>query len=555
MPTVFALSPRAWLLGWFFTCSALPGWAAVSVDPAIPLLRAERQSQREEATRPPTAAPVGRGEPQLGARPEEIAEPQPLLQAPTLVVIVNGLVPAERIDAILAPYQPLALGRNRLEHLLRQLTAQLVSQGLVTSRARLSRLDRAANRVEIELVAGRIEALASSGKPLPAGVKDAFPKRGDDLLVLQDLEQGIHQIQRLRRYQAEMRVLPGQAPDTSLLDLHLAEAKPWWLQFGLDSQGARATGTVRSRATVTLEDTLGLLDSFGVSLVRSQRSEAAVATLAAPMGYDTWSVSYAASRYRQFLPNEQEQTGGSHTASLAWNRVLHLSAAGRDSADVSLTYGDAWRRVDEIPLSPERLTVLKAALTCLRQGEGWRAWGEGGLARGLAWFGAPGDRPGLPAAAPHVRFTKVEGHAGLIVAPAGLPLGYTGQVDVQYSPVGLYGPEQFRLGGMTSVRGFDETIAAGDRGTQFRHELNLRTSQSDADGGTAMPFVFIDHGAARLVSATATRLAGAGFGVRLAARLAARPWSADLVLARPIDHNVPLAHPGWHLHATLRIDL
>lgn len=555
MSTAFALSPRTWLLGCFFASSALPAWTAVSVDPAIPLLREERQFQREEATRPPVAVPIGRGAPRLDARPEEVAEPEPLLRAPTLVVIANGLLAGERVDAILAPYRPLALGRQRLELLLRQLTAQLVSQGLVTSRARLTRLDLAANRVEIELVAGRIEAIASSEQALPASVKDAFPKRGDNLLVLQDLEQGIHQIQRLRRYQAEMRVLPGQAPDTSLLDLHLADAKPWWLQLGSDNQGTRATGTVRRRATVTLDDTLGLLDSFGLSVVRSQRSEAAIASLAVPRGYDTWSVTCANSRYRQLLPTEQEQTGGSHTASLAWNRVFHLSAAGRDSADVSLTYGDAWRRIDAIPLSPERLTVVKASLTRLRQGEGWRAWSEGGLAHGVTWFGATQDRPGLPAASPHVRFTKAEGHAGLIVSPAGLPLGYSGQVDVQYSPVGLYGPEQFRLGGMTSVRGFDETIAAGDRGYQVRHELNLRTGQPDPGGGTAMPFVFIDHGATRLVSATATRLAGAGFGVRLGDRFAAGSWSADLVLARPIDHNVPLAHPGWHLHATLRIDL
>lgn len=532
----------------------LPGIAAGAAgppDPAFQIRHEDRQRQREEATAPlaPSAPPADA--PALAAHPQNIAEPAPLFQAPTLIVRPNSLLEARQIDALLDPYRPLALGRNRIELLLRQLNAQLVVHGLVTSRARIADLDRRNNRLEIELLPGRIEGFVAAGQALGPDVRGAFPSNDNNLLVLQDLEQGVHQIQRLRLYQAELRVLPGQTPNASLIDLHLTETKPWWLQLGLDNQGSRSTGLTRSRAAITLENALGLLDSLGLNYVRSQRSEAAVASVAIPQGYNTWSVSYAASRYTQPLPADLRQTGGSHSATLAWNRVLHLSAAGRDTAELTLTYGDAWRRLDDIALGAERLTVLKATAVSLRQGNGWRAWGEIDISRGLPWFGAIGDGAVNATADPHARFTKVEAHAGVVASLPGAAIHYTGQVDLQHSAVGLYGPEQFRLGGMSSVRGYNEATAAGDRGYLLRHEWQTPHWQPEILGGRGAPFLFLDHGASRLIAGPTTRLAGAGAGWRLAAK----HWNADLAIAKPIDCSSAIAAHGWHLHATFRIDL
>jgi hemolysin activation/secretion protein len=341
--------------------------ALAQQDPAIQLRQEQRQHQREEdAHSPPAKLSAPAETPALDGLPGDLAEPHSRLLDAKVAVRSNELLDQAEIDRIVTPYQSLALGERRIALLIRQLNAALVRRGFVTSRARIARLDPTGKALEIELVAGRIEAFKESDKPLGMGLHNAFPAREGDALVLGDLEQGVHQIQRLRMYQAEIRILPGQSPATNLIDLQLTRGKPWWLQLGLDNQGSEATGTQRARGTFGLDDSLGLLDSLAFTYVHSRDSDALLGALSIPQGYNTWSLSAAASRYTQALPVGLQQRGGSSTATMGWNRVLHLAADGRDSADLTLAYSDGWRKIGGISLTPERLTVMRGTLTRVR---------------------------------------------------------------------------------------------------------------------------------------------------------------------------------------------
>ena len=507
--------------------------------------------EREGNLRKPS--PVGKdaGQPELAAEPESVPEPDPVLHSPSIALVDKGMLDDGWSQAVLDKYRPLDLGKQRVALLLRQLNAQLVVHGFVTSRARIKRADRQANVLEIELVPGRVESYSSEGKPVGESLLNAFPGKDKDILVLQDIEQGVQQIQRLRRYQAELRILPGQSPDASLVDIHLAEAKPWWFQFSGDNLGSRATGRNRARAVVSLENTLGFLESIGLTYLKSRESDATIASMAIPSGYNTWSASYAVSHFTQSLPADLQENGGSRTGTLAWNRVLHLSAAGRDAADVSLTRTNSQREIEGASLTPERLTVIRASISRLRQGDGWRAWGEFGLSRGVSWFGANDDSSTVDSADPHARFTKFEVHAGLSFKPKGDIGQYLGQIDAQTSRTGLYGSEQFRLGGMTTVRGYDEGAFSGDRGVLLRNEWHFSPKAIHALGGQVAPLGFIDHGVARVVNGSNTRLTGAGAGLRFSGK----HWASDIFAARPLHHSSTIDAHGWQVHATFRIDL
>ncbi len=525
--------------------------AKAQQDPAIQLRQEMQQRQREESLQTLPSEPVLTEQPALQAHPEEVAEPEPLLHAPAITVQGNGLLDDETIASVTAPYRSLDLGRHRITLLMRQLNAQLVMRGLVTSRARIARMDARDNALAIDLVPGRIEDYASAGQPVEPEMRRAFPGEPQDLLVLQDVEQGVQQIQRLRRYQAELRILPGQTPDVSLIDVRLTEDKPWWFQFAADNLGSKSTGRERARATLALENTLGFLEGIGLTYLRSRDSEAAVATLAIPFGYNTLSASYAASRYTQDLPADLQEKGGSHTGTVAWNRVLHLSAAGRDAAELSLTYSDSWRKIDAYTLTPEQLTVLKASFVSIRQGNGWRAWGEFDVSRGLPWFGANSDSGQLPSAWPHAQFTKYEAHGGLIFQPASGIGQYIGQIDAQISRVGLYSTEQFRLGGMSTVRGYDEGLFSGDKGFLLRNEWQAAPWAIKAADAQAAPLLFADYGAARQIDSDIVRLAGAGAGLRFAGKR----WNSEILAAKPVYHSAGIHNNSWHAYLTFRIDL
>lgn len=531
---------------------AIPLPSSAQVDPSIRLRQQERQSQREAATQPSSATlPALPVAPALNELPANVPESIVWLESPTINVGGNRLIDPADADRVLAPYRSLPLGPKRISLLIRQLDALLVRNGLVTSRARVTRLDRAANVLDVELVTGIIGAMNEDGKPFAAGLRNVFPSGEGDPLVLQDLEQGVHQIQRLRMYQAEMRILPGQSPATSEVNLMLKRGKPWWLQLGVDNQGAEATGKNRRRATLALEDSLGLLDSITATVIDSARSDAVLAAISIPQGYNTWSFSYATSRYRESLPYGLVEKGGSKSGSLAWNRVLYLAADGRDSADLALTYSDAERKIAGYSLTPTQLTVVRGTLDRMRQGAGWRAWGEIGAVVGEPWFGAIHDQAGLQPADAHAQFVKPELHAGVAALIADTGLQYTGQFDAQHSSRGLYDQEQFRLGGMNTVRGYQESVVVGDSGYLLRHELQAAPHRLDAWTATLAPFAFVDHGEVWSVSGTACHLASAGIGLRITHKYG----GADLALAKPTSHSSTVLPDDWTLHFAIRIDL
>ena len=534
-------------------CGATVSFFATNVaaqqDPAVQLRQDQLREQRQTNMRPAERFLSFSSEPALTASPSEVPEPVTWLTAPTIKLVGNSLIPQAELDGLLLAYRSLPLGERRINLLKRQLEAQLVRQGLVTSHVRI-RVDRNANRLELEFLEGTIGAITQNGKLPETGVSNAFAGHPGQRLVLSDLEQGIHQIQRLRMYQAEMRILPGQSPGASSLDLTLTEGRPWWAQLGLDNQGAKSTGTTRQRATLTIEDTFGMLDSISTTYISSHYSDALLISGSVPDGYNTWSASYAVSRYRLTLPAGFHQQGGSTTTSLAWNRVLYLAADGRDSSDLSLYHSDAWRTISDVALTPGKLTVVRGSLARVRQGQGWQAWVEGGIAVGLPWFDATRDTQ-LKRADPHARFEKIEGHAGISVALGGTAWQYSGQLDTQYSRVGLYGQEQLNLGGKSTVRGYDEGIVAADLGYIARHELIMPAQPVGPLDAKVEPFAFIDHSRASSIDAASVRLASIGIGMRLHHR----HGDAEVAFAKPLDYSSFLVPDPWHFHFTLRIDL
>lgn len=106
------------------------------------------------------------------------------------------------------------------------MTEAFIAHGYITTRAYLGAQNLASGTLAVTIVAGRVAAFTLNGKPLrprdPARswwrhdggglLTDAFAARPGDLLHLPDLEQGVERINRLRRNQAEIQIMPGETP-------------------------------------------------------------------------------------------------------------------------------------------------------------------------------------------------------------------------------------------------------------------------------------------------------------------------------------------------------
>ncbi len=255
----------------------------------------------------------------------------------------------------------------------------------------------------------------------------------------------------------------------------------------------------------------------GASRRSYEKSEtnAALFSINVPHGYDLFSYTFSYSDYMSPLGNFALYSGDTHWHNIAWNRVLQRNAAGKTTLDVSLSQRTMRRYINDVALTPQRLTSMRIAVNTFRR-LAWGQWmAEVSYSQGIGAFNANTDTAGLPDDAAHARFKKVSGLFSL-----GIPLIkdwlYRSSVSGQYTKTGLYSSEQLYLGGETTVRGFVESPVAGDRGFVWRNDANFGR-YSAPFGLSAMfePYVFLDYGRAmQLVMAEWQQLAGTGVGAR-----------------------------------------
>ncbi|MDP3290009.1 MAG: ShlB/FhaC/HecB family hemolysin secretion/activation protein [Methyloversatilis sp.] len=527
---------------------SLPFGLAASPEPSDRLIDERRASERDARwKRAPTPMPA-QPQPALHSHPADVDETGATSRFRAIRIETSGLLPDASVNALMVPFLELPLGRQRIELLLRQLDAQLVEAGWITSRARLLSLDAQAAELVIELVPGRIESLRAPGIDA-AALARAFPFAVGEALSLPALEQGVQQINRLRMYQAQVRVLPGNTAGTSLLDIVLNEGRAWSMAFGVDNQGSSTTGGERLRVTARAGNVLGWLDDLQLALLHSTGSDAVLASLSVPDGYNLWSVTVSGSR-ASFDIAGLNVTSRSASAVLGWSRVLWSSAGGRSVIDVSLIRSRLARDIESVALQTEHSTVGRAAWMHILRGERWQVFIEPSLSAGLPLLGATHDRPDLSRGDTHRQFLKWAIAAGAVVRSASDEIEYAVQLTAQRAGESLIGAEQIHLGGFASVRGFREVSVSGDTGHVLRSELRLPQAFRAA-GLPVVPFVHVDHGAARVSDGRRNMLASAGLGARGAGR--GMLWEG--VVSVPIARETDLPSPGWRAHLSLSFEI
>ena len=523
------------------SCLAFPIAAYAATDPANRLLDEQRNAARLEQLSSPAPASIP-AVPALDADPQSIPELGPVIPNPTVRVLTNDLIPQTIVDDTLAPYASLELGKERLTLLIRQLTARLVEAGWVTSRAAVTGLSQRDGTVNIELIPGRIEAIRANALTTLA-LERAMPLSDGDVLSIEALEQGLQQINRLRMFDARIKILPGSAAFSDIVDLNMNPGRNWRVSVGIDNQGQQSTGTGRARIQAHTENTFGLLEDIQLAYLRSERSEVLLGSIALPDGFNTWSATVSASRSSIPLYGFEYETHSS-TIALGFNRVLRLNREGRDAFDLTLLRARSARRYGPIDLKTDRTTVIRAAWTRLTRGARSQFYVEPAIAVGLAALGAIKDESDLDKTDTHHQFVKYGINAGA-VAILNVSTEYAAQLQAQRSHLSLAGLEQISLGGLASVRGFRDASLSGDTGYALRQELRFPGAISAASALT--PYTHLDVGTVWLTGATRRSLSSLGAGVRYSAD----GLIAEAVISAPLRRTPLNDDHSWRLHAQL----
>lgn len=547
-------------------------------DPAQRLLQEQRERERQrEAERPPSQIELPKL-PSAGrdtiANIEQVPEPGPVFQIDRIDVTGNTVLSQAQLDDITRPFLGKRLGGARINLLLRRLTEAFVNRGLITTRAYLGEQNLRSGVLAITFVPGKIEAIKlndqqlsprdasaspdSGGWLTDAGVRMAIPTGPGAVLELADLEQGVEQINRMRRNKAEMQILPGSTPGSSVIGIANKPGDRLWYSAGIDNYGSKQTGLNRTRFGVEADNLLGLQEILSFNYSGSRETNALVASASIPFGYNTFSYTTSLSEYQTLISDTALLYGKTVASTWGWNRVLSRSQALRTALDVTLSRRKADRDINNLPLDPQKLTVLRVGGSVL-----WRFLVqqrpatlslELGISKGLSAFGANQDSAQITDDEAHSQFTKIDGNAALAFAlpsPDAFQLAMRMQFNAQWTKQALFGSEQLFVGGMSSVRGFRESGISGDRGAYARNELIWSNAPAVSDVRVE-PYVFFDLGMTELIAEQHTRkLSGIGAGLRMQLQAGKHAWTSEITLGRPVQQPDFLGKKEALLLATL----
>ncbi|APA89446.1 ShlB/FhaC/HecB family hemolysin secretion/activation protein (plasmid) [Paraburkholderia sprentiae WSM5005] len=547
-------------------------------DPGQQLIDEQRQQARQrQLAQPPASITVAPSTEETtldipaDTPIDEIVEKGPTFQVNHIVLTTPGNrpfvspsgVPQVKLDAIVAPFMGHALGSHRINILLKRLTDAFVGAGYVTTRALLGPQNLGSGTLTITIQVGHIGSYTVNGKPIQrigegersagggwltdAGYGNAFPAAPGAPLRLEDIDQGVSQINRLRRNQATVQVLPGQSVGDSVVDISNRSGDGLYYNLGVDNYGSSATGITRYRAGIEADNLIGLQESLSLSFIDSTDSNALVGAFAVPFGRHTFSYTLSDSEYQQVVGTSALLYGRTLSHILGWNYALDRTQADIVNLDATLSWRRTDREVNDIGLDPERIAVLRVGGNWLHKFVLTDAPGsvtfDAGISQGLPWFEADHNGQDIARADAHSQFTKFDATATFTVPLPSLgraQLAYRGVFGGQYTNVALYGSEQLYIGGMDTVRGFRSGEIAGDRGLYSRNELAWVNAPAWQDGRIE-PYLFLDAGKASLVAVPGfPSLVGAGLGVRTQWQWHRQLLSGELLAGRALTQPAAL---------------
>ena len=430
--------------------------------------------------------------------------------------------------ANLAPaLQPLikpCMSPAQVNLVLKAITQRYVDAGYLTSRPYLNSRPHAGGTLDIVIVEGFVESIELANPNLPLSLRSAFPTLLGQPLRLDELEQGMDQLNRLKAFDLAADLLPGSVEGaTRVLITPRQLGARWHLGSSLDNRGSEATGRERLSLGLGLDSPLELNDFFQLSVNStlqpgSSYSRGGGLYYSIPYGPWSYALSLYQLQYQARLPGKRLYSSGrSEFFSLGLERNLWRNQHGLLSTSWRLEHKRLENRLADyrLPLQSPTLTSLEAGLNLLWLDDGlWSAYL--GLSQGLDWLGADPTRRSRHA--PQPQFRKYR--ANLLHLRNGQdpawPWRWQSELNLQYSPDPLPAVEQQQVTDHTAVRGFRQHVVAGASAAVWRNSLSQPLPLDLPHGLVLRPALGVDLGWGKYDhGSTSQRLAGAFAGLEL----------------------------------------
>ncbi|MBI0128731.1 MULTISPECIES: ShlB/FhaC/HecB family hemolysin secretion/activation protein [Snodgrassella] len=397
----------------------------------------------------------------------------------------------------------LCLGSNGINYIMTLAQNAVIDRGYTTTRILASPQDLSTGELVLTVIPGRIHEIRYNLDNADQThvnrirrIQNEFPARSGDILNLRDLEQGLENLKRVPTVEADIQIVPAEAPNESDVVVSWSQRKvPVRISFNADDSGSHATGRYQGGVTLSVDNPLGLSDLFYVNYNHDLGSKDSTVDIdgnrtgsgthgyslhySVPVG--NWLIAFNQNyyRYHQAIAGYNQNydyNGSSENTDLGITRMIYRNSYRK--IDVSARI---WRRkshnyIDDAEIEVQRRHTAGWAIGLNHQ----EYLGNAILNLSAGYKRGTGADHSLRAA--EEEFGEGTSRMEIITLDASLMkpfrvgkynFSYDTSFHGQWNKTPLITQDQVSIGGRYTVRGFDgELTLMGEHGWYWNNNLN-----------------------------------------------------------------------------------
>ena len=375
-----------------------------------------------------------------------------------------------------------------LGEIVTKITNYYHAHGYVTTQVTLPKQNLETGILELRIIEGKIEKISLDQDRVIDKMQKftAFGNIEGDVLDVNEINQGIYQINRLQSNRATMKIEPGSVDGESKILVENQKKFPLHATVGKDNLGNKFTGVQRTNFSSSLDNLLFLNDGLNVSYTANLHDDHLIKNLEAfssgisiPFKSNTFSYDFSRSEFKGTNAGSTTSLvtkGFSQQNKLSLDRVLLNKADLRISINSSLTSKGAASYQNGVKLSnaERRLTILNLGFSASSYfSNNASLYFKPTYILGLTALNAKKDQQNISSSTAKAQFEALKFYASAAKKFTTIPLTFSTEMDSQISKQTLFGSEQFAIGGYYSVRGFKENYVSADSGYYFRNKVSF----------------------------------------------------------------------------------
>ncbi|PCL20748.1 hemin transporter [Snodgrassella alvi] len=397
----------------------------------------------------------------------------------------------------------LCLGSNGINYIMTLAQNAVIDRGYTTTRILASPQDLSSGELVLTVIPGRIHEIRYNLDNADQThvnrirrIQNEFPARSGDILNLRELEQGLENLKRVPTVEADIQIVPAEAPNESDVVVSWSQRKvPVRISFNADDSGSHATGRYQGGVTLSVDNPLGLSDLFYVNYNHDLGSKDSTVDIdgnrtgsgthgyslhySVPVG--NWLIAFNQNYYRYHqaiagYDQNYDYNGSSENTDLGITRMIYRNSHRK--IDVSARI---WRRkshnyIDDAEIEVQRRHTAGWAIGLNHQ----EYLGNAILNLSAGYKRGTGADHSLRAA--EEEFGEGTSRMEIITLDASLMkpfrvgkynFSYDTSFHGQWNKTPLITQDQVSIGGRYTVRGFDgELTLMGEQGWYWNNNLN-----------------------------------------------------------------------------------